>query len=394
MNKRLIALAVAAAVSAPAVVLADDSTVTLYGTLNMDFENVKADGAATGANIPSRNRVTQNSSNIGFRGAEDLGGGLKAVFQIEQGVNLDTGASSASTGSFATRNSKLGLAGGFGEVFFGNWDTPYKLSTVLGGIDAFYTAGIAQYTDVLSGNNSPTTANAANRASFDRRENNSVQYISPNFSGFGFRAAYAANEEKTNSAASPQQDPKLWSVSGSYANGPLYVSLAYEKHDEYANTTTEKSKDTGVKLSAAYTLFGTTTVGFVAERLEYEGNLATFSGLNKTVTLGTADEAKLDAYYVSLQHRMGPHTIRGAYGWDRGLKLTGGTGSADANTKAKMFAVGYSYSMSKRTDLYALYAKIKNEDNSSNNFSVGTALPAFGAGADPTGFGVGVRHTF
>ena len=87
MNKKLLALAVAAAVSAPAVVLADDSTVTLYGTLNIDFENVKAEGAspanatigATGINLPSRNRVSQNSSNIGFRGIEPLGGGLNEI---------------------------------------------------------------------------------------------------------------------------------------------------------------------------------------------------------------------------------------------------------------------------------------------------------------------------
>ena len=409
MNKKLLALAVAAAVSAPAVALADDSTVTLYGTLNMDFENVKADGAAgTGANLPSRNRVSQNSSNIGFRGTEPLGGGLNAIFQLEQGVNIDTGATSASAGSFATRNSNVGLSGGFGTIFFGNWDTPYKSSTLP--IDAFYATGIAYYADVLSGDSTPTTSNGANgftgpdRRGFDRRQNNSVQYWTPNLSGFQGRIAYSANEQKANATATtPSVDPKLWSLAGTYANGPLLLTATYEKHDEYANTGnsvigTKTTSDKGSKLGAQYEFPTGTTVGVIYEQLKYTGNIGA-TGLPKNLTgpggltaaqVAGANEAKLEAYYVSVRQAFGPSTIRADFGADRGLKVDG---TKISNSKAATFAIGYSYSFSKRTDFYALYTRLKNDDNSRNDFAV-NGIGGVANGADPQGFGVGLRHAF
>ena len=99
MNKKLIALAVAGAIFAPTAMAQTANPVTLYGTLNVDFEAVKATGAAgTGANADRRNRVSTNSANLGFRGTEDLGAGLKAFFQLESGVPFDTGG-----GTFASQ---------------------------------------------------------------------------------------------------------------------------------------------------------------------------------------------------------------------------------------------------------------------------------------------------
>ena len=92
MKQKHITLACMALFAAPAVALAQ-STVQIYGTLNGDFESVKATGSS-GTNFPSRNRVTSNSSNLGFRGTEDLGQGLRAFFQIESAVNFDSGTSS------------------------------------------------------------------------------------------------------------------------------------------------------------------------------------------------------------------------------------------------------------------------------------------------------------
>jgi len=436
MNKRLLALAVAAAVCAPTAVFADDSTVTVYGTLNMDFDHVEADGCqAPGCtNQAGKNRVVQNSSNIGFRGAEDLGGGLKTVFQIEQGVNLNSGTASAAAGTWATRNSKLGLAGNFGEVFFGNWDTPYKSSTILGPIDAWYNTGVAYYGDIISGDSTPTTPNVANRRSFDRRENNVVEYITPDLSGFTGRVSYAADQERTGTGAGPD----LWSVSGAWTGGPLYLALAWERHNQYANNAFDQTRDTGVKLDAAFTFPTATTIGFIAERLKYDGALATGAlctavggcpvagggaaafgtlwvpgvaagssiagipaGFTKSITAGTEgtsppNEATVDAYYLSLVQRFGPHAIRADYAWDRGMKLSGGNGSSDSGTKAKQWSLGYSYSLSKRTDLYALYTEIKNEDHSANDFAVNPVIGGgeVGAGAKPKSLGAGIRHTF
>jgi len=104
---------------APAIAAAQ-STVQIYGTLNVDAESVEATGAASGQNFARRSRVTSNSSNIGFRGNEDLGAGLKAFFQIESAVNFNDGTTS---GFWASRNSGVGLQGGWGQFLLGQWDS-------------------------------------------------------------------------------------------------------------------------------------------------------------------------------------------------------------------------------------------------------------------------------
>src|SRR5688572_6626849 len=151
MNKKLIALAIASAFAAPGVALAQGSSVTIYGTFNVDFENVERDDSSspgttpntmvpaasiTGIDFKSRNRVTSNSSNVGFRGTEDLGNGLKGIFQVESSLNIDTGG-----GNLGGRNTHIGLSGPWGTVFYGQWDTPYKFVTIRQ--DVWYATGIA-----------------------------------------------------------------------------------------------------------------------------------------------------------------------------------------------------------------------------------------------------------
>src|SRR5687767_11285587 len=131
MKKKLMTLAVAAALGAPAAVLAQGTNVTIYGTLNADFERVEAKGTsqgiagnsvigaqpATSPEFEGRQRVSSNSSNIGFRGTEDLGNGLKAIFQCESSTRVDNGGD-----GFCTRNTHVGLSGNWGTVFYGQWD--------------------------------------------------------------------------------------------------------------------------------------------------------------------------------------------------------------------------------------------------------------------------------
>ncbi len=211
MKKNLLALAVAGAFAAPAAALAQSSFVQIYGTINADLEAAKADGGAglpaafgptygvtgganaangviirpTGVNsptaaaarvdaftqIPNQAGVSSNSSNIGFRGSEDLGDGLKAIFQIESLINIDTGG-----GNLGGRNSNVGLASNWGTAFYGQWDTPYKYITLKS--DPFFATGAASFNSVIGAPgynvlsttvNSPTLAGASTRHAWTGR---------------------------------------------------------------------------------------------------------------------------------------------------------------------------------------------------------------------------------
>ena len=120
MNKKLIALAIAGVVAAPAALAQSANPVTLYGRMYVMFNNVKADGAST---LSRRNVVQDPGSFVGVRGTEDLGGGLKAFFQVESAATLDTGG-----GTWGSRNSAVGLQGNFGSVMLGRWDTPMRVT--------------------------------------------------------------------------------------------------------------------------------------------------------------------------------------------------------------------------------------------------------------------------
>ncbi|NTV76065.1 MAG: porin, partial [Holophaga sp.] len=140
MNKR-IATCLAGACAFPALVFAQAGPVQIYGTLLPFLDNVQTSGATapglspatggaslvpasayTGINLPTRNRITSGTSNLGFRGSLPVSGDLKVIFQIESAVSPDGDAPN----TLAGRNSRLGLEGSWGTVFYGNWDTPYK----------------------------------------------------------------------------------------------------------------------------------------------------------------------------------------------------------------------------------------------------------------------------
>ena len=401
MKNKSLVFAIVAALAAPTVARADNSSVTLYGKLDADFESVSAKGSASGVgDQPSRNRVTQNSSNIGFRGSEDLGGGLKAIFQIEQGVSLDTGTASTSTGTFATRNSNIGLAGGWGTLFFGNWDTPYKAAT--GGLDPFYDTGIASVRrNVLStpGANitsSPTgTATAAPAAAaFRRRANNSVQYWTPTAGGFSGRVAYEANEGRSSTTGA---NPTLYSVAGFYNNGPILASIGYEKHKDFLTTTgaafpfalgsPTASDDHAVILAFRYS-FSKTRLGVVYEKLRYSTSGAALGN--------NANSLDKKNYFLFVSHTEGPHIFRASYGRanDGECTFTNGTNCSTTNQGAKAYALGYGYALSKRTELYVLYTEIKNDSAAAFNFTNSGAIGTVAAGADPKGYAAGIRHSF
>jgi predicted porin len=380
MNKRMLILA--AAVALPSAIHAQ-TTVTVYGKLELTFENVEAEGTdAPAGDLPSRNRVSSNTSAIGFRGIEDLGNGLKAFFQCESNAPGDTGG-----GTFCSRNSNVGLNGAWGTIFYGIWDTPLKLSTSRidpFGVNIGDAASIFRNGGAVSGNvvaPSPAVAGIANynnRASFHRRQQNSVQYWTPLLAGFSGRLAYGANEERGTLGA----NPSLWSGSALYDAGPFFLMGGYEYHADYGG---DGFDDDGWSVGGGVK-FGNTLLAVGFSRLEYE-----FAG---------GLETKLSNWLVSFTHTIGPHILRGYYLQARDPKgdgpAIGGAGPADTDGGAKQFVLGYGYVLSKRTEIYALVTKIYNDDTASYDFGTNAIGNVIGVrpDADPRGIALGIKHTF
>jgi predicted porin len=364
MKKSLIALAVAGVVSAPA--FAATSNVDVYGVMNVGVFSVNSDVAGEDRSTS----VSSQSSRIGFKGAEDLGGGLSAIWQIESTVFPDESGS-----TLATRNTFVGLKGGFGTVLIGRHDTPMKM--LARKVDNFGDT----YADSrnLLGTSADTGASM-----FDLRTNNTIAYISPNFSGLTVIGAYVADHGVTGTGGTNNcavgldcNDRDAYSLSAGYTNGPLMLGLGYERHNTTAlvggvsNTEVDRSM---WRLVGGYN-FGNFKLGAQYER-------------------GSADEVLADAdrnaWGLFANYAMGNIVLKANY-------LTVGDYKGMDDSGAKQYTLGADYVLSKRTTVYALYAKVKNDNNA--EFDIGRAqgigdTTTTTVGDDPSVFGVGMKHTF
>ncbi len=338
--------------------------VQLYGRLNASVEYVKASATADGPRL-SQQRVSNNRSVLGFRGSEDLGGGVSAIFQVEGTLSLDTGA-----GELARRDTRVGLDGGFGTLFAGHWVTAYNGATA--SLDPFYptTAG---YMSIIGNGAGAAVDNVNNLSSFDRRQANSIHYWSRPWKGIGLRLTHGLAEERPASGAKPS----LTSVAAVYEQGPWYATLAHERHHEYHGPGL---RDSGTKLAVARR-FGDTRVALLAERLEYE------------MPAGSLDR---NAWYVSVTHQLGAHGLR--LGLARAGDGKGAGGNrvgfirGGARTGATHVTLGYEYTLSKRTALHAYVTHLDNEENGGYDFAINSLGAA--PGATLKGATLGLRHSF
>lgn len=336
----------------------------IYGRLNVSLEHVDNGSGLT------QTRMVNNRSVLGFKGSEDLGNGLKAIFQLEGTLSPDTGA-----GEPFRRDTRLGLDTPWGTLFAGHWTTAYAGAT--SGLDPFYptTSG---YMSILANGPGPSVDNVNNLYSFDRRQSNSIHYWTPTWHGLSLRLTHGLSEERPASGAKPS----LSSGAAIYEAGPWYVVLGHERHHEYQGPGLE---DRGTKLAVAYQFgpasWGQTRVAAIAERLEYE-----------TPSGGLARNAA----WISVSHQVGPHGLRlsvGHAGDGSGsstqrigyLRSGDGTGATHAT-------VGYDYILSKRTSLYAYVTRLKNGSRAAYDFPINGIGPA--AGATLEGTALGMRHNF
>jgi len=377
MQKKLIAVAVAGALGVPAVAFAQTSTVTISGRLYMEYGYVNTGApnngviAGAGAERVNVDSIQSPGSNISFQGEEKLGGNLSAWFKCESTADFR-----GRTGDgFCTRNSALGLKGEFGNVFFGNWDTPFKRARIMTGSNETGHYGTAT---LLTGH-STTAADAATPGLFARRANNLITYDSPNFSGFGVQVAFDAINSQTATIASAQADkPRLLSIAGTYSNGPLAINAAYERHNQYYSNAVTNGDERGWLIGAQYTFGGTVALGGM-----YTEQKADLAG----------GSAKVRAFQIGVDWKLGgPHSVKAAYTDAGDMKGTPGfamgqrpTVNAAGDTGAYMFQARYFYAFSKRTDLSVGFNHLKNDDNAGYRIN---AIGSSGAGGQ-----IGAKHT-
>lgn len=349
-------LALAVTLALPTTALAATSNVEIYGLFSASFDVVNFDSQTKSDEA----LVSSHASRLGLRGKEDLGGGLSAVWGTEVGLALDT-----SGGDWGSRGQYVGLSNkSLGTLIVGGQlNTPHKMATVK--LDVF-SDSLADYNGIIG--QASNTGAVGNRAVFDARGSNAIQYTSPSLSGVVVDVMYS----QKNEGGSTSNDPQLWSLAANYTNGPLYLTVAWEKDFDYA-TTNDRSD---WKFGAAYTL-GSTRLAGVYERMSQTGS-------------GVYDR---NAFYVSLLHKMGNIDLKAAYG------RAGDSDAAGGDDGARLWAVGGDYNLSKRTAIYAIYASLSNDSNGHFTMGQGTgantgAITPTAGGEDPSGFSLGVRHTF
>ncbi|HYS56912.1 MAG TPA: porin [Burkholderiales bacterium] len=444
MNKKLMAVAVAGALAAPGLAVAQVGSspgVTLYGRLDEALVNTKysANGAGTISEVTKRD-IWSAGNAMGVRGREDLGGGTAAWFQLETGVWPDGRLDSASTSGqhFGGRNSGLGLSSSWGEVMFGIWDTPYKVAMgtwnsltsggfsaagiILGNGDSTGALNNALCQTTLSNTsgsigltapalNSCVTEATANGTAFSRRINNSVQYWSPVTAGVQFRlmtamANYQSPDTSPGSFASGTPKPQEYSASVNWARGPLSVGAAYDTHKGLRPGTVAgqdpNPKDNAFSVGGKWN-FGPGEAGAAYEQLKYNDNGAAGGAT------GNNGGMKVPAFVVNGRVNAGPGAVWASYSKTQGGKSCSTPnmviGSAACGVQAKQTTVGYDYVLSKRTKAYVVYNKIDNGFNGTvgtnyyyiagpaGNNANGTASGVV-AGTDVTTLGLGIQHVF
>jgi predicted porin len=354
MKKSTLALAVLAALSLNSSLVHAQSNVQFYGLLDAGVEAVNHAGANDGSLV----RVVsggKNTSRWGLRGSEDLGGGLKAVFNLEGGILMDTGAAD---GALFKRQANVGLEGGFGRIVLGrSFTTTYDL------VIRFDPLGFApNYSWATTGG-----ATGPSKYGMTTAFDNLVKYTG-HTGGFTYGASVGLGEQAGNSA-----DGRKYAVGGSWAANGLGLMAAYEQvNGNTLAATGSRDKTTAFHLGADYK----------AGAWRYTAGMRGYKLVSGR--LGTAD-VRGDTYWGGITYLINKITLTGAV-YHINTKNLPTAQDADPT----MVVARAMYALSKRTDLYLAAAHAKADHGQ----LVGLSRDDAGTGSTQTGVTVGIQHRF
>jgi predicted porin len=296
-------LAAVAATSAQA-----QSAVTIYGRLNATVERQKLGDGST------RTVLQNNSSRIGFKGTEDLGGGLKAGFQLEHGFNVDTGVPSQGN-SYWARQSEVNVGGGFGTLRLGNFTS-----------EAYYATA-----DYISNHNHDTGTSSDAFYAYLGRNINKIAYRAPALGPVTLEGAVSLHEQTTGGK-------NTYDLAANYQAGPLHLGAGYEKND----------KANQFALRVFYEL-GDFGLGAYYQR--DEDGFGAGLGKRNNIRLSAMYTLGLSEFHLNVG-RAGDYS-----------------NTPGRDTSARQGTLGYNYKLSKRTKVYGFYTKVDDKGTLYGDFS-------------------------
>jgi predicted porin len=352
MKQRILALAVMAL---PMAAMAD---VTLYGRINVGLENDHVQ--TVNGTTYSTNRVEDYLSWIGFKGDEDLGGGLKAIWQVENYIIMDgTGNPANGNSTFATRDTFVGLQGNFGKVRLGKLPNPQR--------DMFDL-------DVGSNSNGANALDIFMRTA--GRPNNSIRYDSPDFAGFSGVAQYGFGENKNGAAGNSGKSSDMWAAGLNYRNSGFFAQYGY---DSRSNSNGSGLTAYASTLNAGYNANNLlVTLGYQQARGYGWGDRYYYNE-----TTGAADSGSTFPFQpnnlqtreaaITVAYSFGPLTPRATYskGWD---VKNGNNGDASIdNSGYSQYILALDYALSKRTSASLEFGSL-NIGGGYNSYTDGSPL--------------------
>jgi predicted porin len=413
MNKKVMAIAVAGVFAGPGVALAQKSTVEIYGRANLGFSHYESKGATAGSanDLPGRFQVFDGSSRVGFRGTEDLGNGLRAIFQIETGVNIDSGSNigqggqtNASSGFWASRDSFVGLDSNWGRVTFGRQSIYWA-----NGVNAQFSANYIN--TEIPWTNGTALGRISSQAASVARVSNTLQYTSPTFAGMNITGSYSANLQEaqqqvtTVAGGTADADGNIWGLTWRGTWGPWYAQADWanvkgNKINTLGGTITPKGD--AYKIGGSWGYMPGARIGLIWVRTDVNNG----TGQVNNVTVG--QKVNQDGWTINWEHTFGNFQVMAQYGWTGDMKGNGCTATAALlngvgtcnESASNAFMIGGRYFMSKRTWLYLTYNQVDNEKNQYVDYTGGgiTSWNTTGItnlyGADPRIFAFGIFHAF
>jgi predicted porin len=407
MNKKLVAVAIAGLLAAP-LAQAQTANVTLYGRLNLDMEVVNGKQLAStqpstctpGVNAvntcnttnPNQFRVSSNSSRFGLRGTESLGGGLNAIFQIENSISADNaGNQAANNRVLGSRDTFVGLQGSYGKFYMGFYHLPYdNIGTIWGDNPTLETSILNQGVWAQSFASKGT-------GSFDDRVGNSIRWDTPVISGWQGQFSYSiGGGNPPNEAGAPSTNSAVSSGLIIYNNGPMMFGAGFQYNEQ---VRAKGLNDIAYSVAGSYQ-FPKFRLGLIYERLDYDCNATSIAATACTSAATSSGTTSLtrNFYGVDGTLNVGPGLfyMRWSFAGDGGGSVVNGARVAGLakgdNSASNQWQVSYAYPLSKRTSIYTGYAAVMNKSNASYNFGVNSYATAIGG--KPQGFAAGMWHNF